>query len=278
MSDNVRTLTTRHQQLLDAYKRMWESIPFDADGCKHAPVCNDEMPGYLGRLIGRTVTAAEWQAAQRWEWEQAVGGKIVAAPSRPAEVSVQVEDYQDALRRLTKCLVRLLGHPAISNLVFDDYKFNEDQYWLHTLGELEEHAKLMLEFVQQAPAALHVMRDRFESLVLAPNLVMDEATRTAYRDTIEALDRTQATLGVALAKRSKHFELKRVRGAPAAVALPNTNPEVQQMSADELRAALTDARIRSQAIETEIGRRATANAQALAAMLITAREPPASGK
>jgi len=56
MSDNVRTLTTRHQQLLDAYKRMWESIPFDADGCKHAPVCNDEMPGYLGRLIGRTVT------------------------------------------------------------------------------------------------------------------------------------------------------------------------------------------------------------------------------
>ena len=102
MSDNVRTLTTRHQQLLDAYKRMWESIPFDADGCKHAPVCNDEMPGYLGRLIGRTVTAAEWQAAQRWEWEQAVGGKIVAAPSRPAEVSVQVEDYQDALRRLTQ--------------------------------------------------------------------------------------------------------------------------------------------------------------------------------
>jgi hypothetical protein len=278
MSNNVRALTTRHQQLLDAYKRMWESIPFDADGCKHAPVCNDEMPGYLSRLVGRTVTAAEWQAAQRWEWEQAVGGKIVAAPSRPAEVSVQVDDYQDALRRLTKCFVRLLGHPAISNLVFADYKFNEDQYWLHTLGELEEHAKLMLEFTQQAPAALRVMRDGFENLVLAPNLVMDEATRTAYRDTIEALDRTQATLGVPFAKRSKHFEVKRVRGAPAPVALPNANPELQQMSADELRATLTDARIRSQAIETEIDRRATANARALATMLVSAHEPPVSGK
>ena len=30
--------------------------------------------------------------------------------------------------------------------------------------------------------------------------------------------------------------------------------------------------------ELGVGRRATANAQALAAMLITAREPPASGK
>src|SRR5262245_32815043 len=91
------------------------------------------MPDRLSRLVGRTVTVAEWQAAQRWEWEQAVGGKIIAAPSRPAEVSVQIDDYQDALRRLTKRLVRLLGHPAITTLVFADYKFNEDQYWLHTL-------------------------------------------------------------------------------------------------------------------------------------------------
>jgi len=147
---NVRTLTTRYQQVLDAYKRMWETIPFAADGCKHAPVCDDEMPDYLSRLVGRTVTAVEWQAAQRWEWERAVGGKIVAAPSRPPQVSVQIEDYQDALGRLTKCLVHLLGHPAISNLAFADYKYNEDQYWLHTLGELEEHAKLMLEFARYA--------------------------------------------------------------------------------------------------------------------------------
>src|SRR5262249_50879396 len=157
---NVLTFTTRYQQNLDAYKRMWESIPFDADGCKHAPVFNDEMPDYLSRLVGRTVTAAEWQGPQRWEGEETAGGKIVAAPPRPAEVSVQIDDYQDALQRLTKCLVRLLGHPTITSLVFADYKHNDDPYWLHTLGELEEHAKLMLEFAQQAPAALHIMRDR----------------------------------------------------------------------------------------------------------------------
>jgi len=40
------------------------SIPVDADGCKDAPVCDDEMPDYLSHLVGRTVTAAEWQAAQ----------------------------------------------------------------------------------------------------------------------------------------------------------------------------------------------------------------------
>jgi hypothetical protein len=85
---NVRTFTTRYQQILDTYKQMWETIPADADGCKYAPACDDEMPGYLSRLVGRTVTAAEWQAAQRWEWEQIAGGKIVAAPPRPAEVSV----------------------------------------------------------------------------------------------------------------------------------------------------------------------------------------------
>src|SRR5262245_51815270 len=127
---NVLTLTTRYQQNLDAYNRMWESIPFDADGIKHAPVCDDEMPDYLSRLVGRTVTAAEWQASQRWGWEQIAGGKIVAAPPRLAEVSVRIDDYQDALQRLTKCLVRLLGHPTITSLAFADYKYNENQYWL----------------------------------------------------------------------------------------------------------------------------------------------------
>ena len=272
---NVRTLTTRWQQLLDAYKRMWETVPVDADGCKYAPVCDDEMPGYLGRLVGRTVTAAEWQAAQRWEWEQIAGGKIVAAPPHPAEVSVRIDDYQDALRRLTSCLVRLLGHPPITNLAFADYKYNEDPYWLHTLGELEARAKLMLEFAQHAPATLYVMRGRLEGFASAPDLVMDEATRGAYRATIEALDRTQAALGVPLAKRSRHFEVKRVRGAPVPPP-PDANPELQQMSSDELRAALTDTRTRSEAIEIEISRRATAAARALAAMFVSAREPPAS--
>jgi hypothetical protein len=267
---NVRTFTTRYQQILDAYKRMWETVPFDADGCKHAPVFDDEMPGYLSRLVGRTVTAAEWQAAQRWEWEQFAGGKIAAAPSRPAEVSLQIDDYQDALRQLTKRLVQMLGYPAIANLVFADYKYNEDQYWLHTLGELEVHAKLLLDFAQQAPAALHVMRDRLEGLALAPDLVMDEAVQTAYRATIEALDRTQAALGVPLAKRSRYFETKNVRGAPVPPP-PDANPELQQMSKDELRAALTDTRIRAEAIETEISRRATASARALATMLVGAR-------
>ena len=234
---NVRTLTTRYQQVLDAYKQMWETVPVDADGCKHAPVFDDEMPGYLSRLVGRTVTAAEWQAAQRWEWEQVAGGKIVAVPPRPAEVSVQIDDYQDALRRLTKRLVQLLGHRTIANLVFADYEFNEDQYWLHTLGELEEHAKLMLEFAQQAPAALYGVRERLEGLALAPDLAMDEATRTAYRATVEALDRAQAALGVPLAKRSKHFEVKQARGAPVPPP-PDANPELAQMSSDELRAAL----------------------------------------
>ncbi|HVI64209.1 MAG TPA: hypothetical protein VM910_16735 [Bradyrhizobium sp.] len=272
---NVRTLTTRYQQILDAYKRMWESIPVDADGCKHAPVCDDEMPDYLSHLVGRTVTAAEWQAAQRWEWEQIAGGKIVAALPRPAEVSVQIDDYQDALQRLIKRLVQLLGHPTIANLVFADYEFNEDQYWLHTLGELEAAAKLMLEFAKQAPATLYVMRGSLERLVLAPDLVMNEATRTAYRATIEALDRTQAALGVPLAERSRHFEVKRIHDAPAPPPPPDANPELQQMSSDELRAALTDTRIRSEAIETEISRRGTAAARALAVMLVSAREPPA---
>src|SRR5262249_61273833 len=129
---NVLTFTTRYQQNLDAYKRMWESIPFDADGCKHAPVFNDEMPDYLSRLVGRTVTAAEWQASQRWEWEQIAGGKIVAAPPRPAEESVQIDDYQDALRRLIKCLGPRLKHPTLTSLSFADYKPNQRPFLLPT--------------------------------------------------------------------------------------------------------------------------------------------------
>ena len=131
----------------------------------------------------------------------------------------------------------------------------------------------MLEFAKQAPATLYVMRGSLERLVLAPDLVMNEATRTAYRATIEALDRTQAALGVPLAERSRHFEVKRIHDAPAPP--PDANPELQQMSSDELRAALTDTRIRSEAIETEISRRGTAAARALAVMLVSAREPPA---
>jgi hypothetical protein len=172
---------------------------------------------------------------------------------------------------LTKRLVRLLGHRAIANLVFADYKYNEDPYWLHTLGELEEHTKLALEFAKQAPATLYVMRDRLEGLALAPDLAMDEATRTAYRATIEALDRAQATLGVPLAELSRHFEVKHVSGAPIPPP-PDANPELQQMSNDQLRVALTDTRIRSEAIETEINRRATASARALAVMLVGARD------
>jgi len=47
------------------------------------------------------------------------------------------------------------------------------------------------------------------------------------------------------------------------------------MSDDELRAALTDTRTHSEAIATEISRRASASARALAAELVGAREPPA---
>jgi hypothetical protein len=265
---NVLPISARYEAIIDAQNRMWDSVPRDADGNKWAPVCDDEMPSYLGKILGWTITAAELQAAQRWQWEQIAGGKIIPAPARVAEVAVQIDDYQCALKRLTKCLVQLFDHPAIATVMTRNDKYNNDLYCLHTLGELETKTEQMLEFAHQAPAALHVMRGSLEGAPFAHDLVMDEATRTAYRAVIEALDRTQAALGIPLSGRSRFFEVKR-----GAVPLPDAESELKRLDDNDLHAALTDARILCQGIEAEIGRRATASARALAAMFIQAREP-----
>jgi hypothetical protein len=270
---NVLPITTRYQMILDAKQRVWDGIPYDADGVKRSPVFNDEMPGYLSRMLGRTITAAELQAAERWEWEQAAGGKIIPAQARVAEVSVQIDDYQDALQRLSRCLVRLLGHPAIATEIMHDDKYNDARYCLHTIGELEAQTELMLELSHQAPSALHVLRGGLECVPLARDFVMDEAMRTAYRAVIEALDRTQAALGVPPSKRSNFFEVKHGDAPPPA---PAAEPDMQRMSDDELRAALTDARIRCQTIETEIDQRATRLARAFASELVGAFKRPVS--
>jgi len=103
----------RHRMILDAKAQHIDNLPPNADGERHW--YPDELPAIISAILGENISAAELQAAERWEWERAAGGKLNPVAAHPGgKLADRIAEYKEALGRLQETYEHLVAHHTIS--------------------------------------------------------------------------------------------------------------------------------------------------------------------